>query len=80
MTLLGNPTRKRGLRRIFLAYVSGYHVFKQHQIVVAALMTHFQVTDHNQDPTCYSVCNKPSTSFTQRSHVQVSTLNRAMAP
>ena len=30
MTLLGNPTRKRGLKRIFLAYASGYQVFKQY--------------------------------------------------
>ena len=37
MTLLGNPTRKRGIRRIFLAYASGYQVFKQHQFVPAAL-------------------------------------------
>ena len=37
MTLLGNPTRKRGIRFIFLAYASGYQVFKQHQFVLAAL-------------------------------------------
>ena len=37
MTLLGNPTRKRGIRCIFLAYASGYQVFKQHQFVLAAL-------------------------------------------
>jgi len=37
MTVLGNPTRKRGIRRIFLAYASGYQVFKQHQFVLAAL-------------------------------------------
>jgi len=35
--LLGNPTRKRGIRCIFLAYASGYQVFKQHQFVLAAL-------------------------------------------
>jgi len=39
MTLLGNPMRKRGLRQIFLAYASGYNVFKQHQFVLAALVT-----------------------------------------
>jgi len=37
MTLLGNPTRKRGFRPSFLAYASGYQVFKQHQFVLAAL-------------------------------------------
>jgi len=37
MTLLGNPTRKRGIRCIFLAYASGYQVFKQHHFVPAAL-------------------------------------------
>jgi len=36
MPLLGNPTRKRGLRRIFLAYASGYQVFKQRHFVPAA--------------------------------------------
>ena len=30
--------RKRGIRRIFLAYASGYQVFKQHQFVLAALV------------------------------------------
>jgi len=39
MTMLGNPTRKRGIRRIFLAYASGYHVSKQHHFVLAALVT-----------------------------------------
>ena len=38
MTLLGNPTRKRGIRRIFLAYASGYQVSKQHSFVLAALV------------------------------------------
>ena len=38
MTLPGNPTRKRGLKRIFLAYASGYQVFKQHHFVPAALV------------------------------------------
>jgi len=37
MTLLGNPTRKRGLKRIFLAYASGYQVSNQHQFVITAL-------------------------------------------
>ena len=36
MTLLGNPTRKRGIMRMFLAYASGHQVFKQ-QFVLAAL-------------------------------------------
>jgi len=40
MTLLGNPTRKRGIRRILLAYASGYQDFKQHQFVLAALAQH----------------------------------------
>ena len=39
LVLVGNPTRKRGLRPIFLAYASGYQVFKQHQFVLAALDT-----------------------------------------
>jgi len=39
LVLVGNPARKRGLRRIFLAYASGYQVFKQHQFVIAALDT-----------------------------------------
>ena len=39
MALLGNPTRKRGLRRIFLAYASGYQVLKQHHFVPAALVS-----------------------------------------
>jgi len=49
MTLLGNPTRKRGLRRIFLAYASGYQVFKQHQFVLAALgySLNFSVPDNS---------------------------------
>jgi len=38
MTLLGNPTRKRGIGCIFLAYASGYQVFEQHQFVLAALL------------------------------------------
>ena len=38
MTLLGNPTRKRGLRHIFLAYASGYQVLKQYHFVPAALV------------------------------------------
>ena len=38
MTLLGNPTRKQGLRRMFLAYASGYQVFKQHHFDPAALV------------------------------------------
>jgi len=37
MTLLGNPTRKRGIWCIFLAYASGYQIFKQHPFVLAAL-------------------------------------------
>jgi len=43
MTLLGNPTRKRGIKRIFLAYASGYQVFKPHQFVLAALASHAQI-------------------------------------
>jgi len=39
MALLGNPTRKRGLRRIFLAYASGYQVLQQHHFVPAALVS-----------------------------------------
>jgi len=38
MTVLGSPTRKLGIRRIFLAYASGYQIFKQHQFVLAALV------------------------------------------
>ena len=37
MNLLGNPTRRQGIWRIFFAYASGYQVFKQHQFVLAAL-------------------------------------------
>ena len=40
-TVLGNPTRKRGLRPIFLAYASGYQVFKQHQFVLTALASEY---------------------------------------
>jgi len=29
--------RKRGIRHIFLAYASGYQVFKQHQFILAAI-------------------------------------------
>jgi len=47
MTLLGNPTRKRVLRRILLAYASGYPVFKQHQCGPAALENK---TQENKQP------------------------------
>jgi len=49
MTSLGNPTRKRGLLNIFLAYESGHHVFKQHQFVLAALKSAHQDQDQKND-------------------------------
>jgi len=52
MTLLGNPSRKPGLRCIFLAYASGYQVFKQHYFVPEApnaLENYPQMLDRHPD-------------------------------